>query len=200
MDRFTDGAHVAALTTARPARGVIAIPMFSDVPWQALFIGALRNQCLTWGGQGNLPIPWTNETVDNPLFWRLVEAQDPDLIIGAPMSWADLEDLTPERHAEEAAAYRKRLQKDGFSEGVIDHTIRNWLREPLVNRPGDFGSPMTSRLVERMGLLHWKDHVETSISVARDPASSAVRLREGIGHLPRNANAESYPATASSSS
>src|SRR4051794_2865449 len=88
MSHFADGAHVAALITARPARGVIAVPAFDDVPWQATFIAALRNQCLTWGGEANLPVPWTRETADNPLFWRLVEAQDPDLIIAATLSWA----------------------------------------------------------------------------------------------------------------
>src|SRR4051794_25159505 len=98
MPPFQDGSHVPALISARPVRAIIAVKLWDDIPWQAQFIAALRNQCMTWGGQANLPLPWTSGIEDNPLFWRILEAQDPDIVIGHPGSWANLEDLAPDRY------------------------------------------------------------------------------------------------------
>jgi hypothetical protein len=178
MTSFADGAHVAALATARPARGLIAITMWDDVPWQAAFIAALRNQCLTWGGQANLPVPWTKDILNNPLFWRIVEAQDPDLIITSPGSWADLEDLTPDQYAAQADALRARLKRDGFNEEVIRKHVTEWLEDPLVDRPLDVGD-VTAQLIARAGLLWWGEHVDAELSLARSPAHGlCVDVRE----------------------
>jgi hypothetical protein len=178
MVAFADGAHVAALATARPARGLIAVPTWNDVPWQASFIATLRNQCLTWGGQANLPVPWGKETIDNPLFWHLVDVQDPDLIIGSAISWADLEDLVPDRYAEGVEARRKGLTKAGFSGEVVERHVNEWLLEPLLNNH-DLGTAITKELIARAGLLWWDKHVDIELSLARSPASGlCVDVRE----------------------
>src|SRR5947207_12627411 len=158
MPDFRDGSHVPALVTARPVRGLFAVKLEDDVPWPEQFIAALRNQCLTWGGQANLPVPWSSNIEDNPLFWRIVEAQDPDIVIGHPGSWADLEDLVPDRYETALQAQRRTLKRHGFQESIIERTIEEWTGSPLVDKTHDLGERVTRQLIARGGCLRWRDH------------------------------------------
>lgn len=53
-------------------------------------MSALRGQAATWGGAANLPVPWTNDLLENPLFWALAEALDPDAVVLPTLRRSDL--------------------------------------------------------------------------------------------------------------
>ncbi len=53
-------------------------------------ISALRGQAATWGGAANLPVPWTDDLLDHPMFWALAEALDPDAVLLPTLRRSDL--------------------------------------------------------------------------------------------------------------
>lgn len=93
MTAISDGSGVAAYRFARPTRTAVLVPLLEGVPWRTLMRGALRAQCLTWGGESNIPVPWDSAIGLGPLQWRLLRAIDPDVIAVYAPTAAELRDL-----------------------------------------------------------------------------------------------------------
>lgn len=64
--------------SVRPPRCAVFIP--DDEDWPNVVRRMLENFCQTWGGVGNILIPCPDEGDAHPVFWRILEAYDPDLV------------------------------------------------------------------------------------------------------------------------
>lgn len=146
--------QVTSYLAARPLRAIVLVALFSNVRWQASILNALRAQTRFWGGSGSIILPCTPQFADEPLFWALVEAQDPDAVVMHPGTFAELESLEPELYEDREAAQRSELV-GRFSKQAIDAYIERWRDEPLVNASLD--EVISSEIVRRVAPLH-HDH------------------------------------------
>ena len=149
--------QVTTYLAARPLRAVVLVAMFSDVRWQSSLLSALMAQNRFWGGSGSILLPCTAKFADDPLFWALLEAQDPDAVVLHPGTFAELEPLEPELYREREAAHRAEL--DGrFSPATIEDAIKQWRDEPLVGASLD--DSISSQIVRRVATLHHQGRPE----------------------------------------
>lgn len=145
-----------------------------DLPWQVAFIAALRNQTVTWGGSANLLVPWSADIHENPLFWEIVRAQDPDLIITSPGSLADYADLQPELFARAVTH-----ERDGWlSQGVSEEAIRPLLDELVGTAFNDLdyeaSAAVRSAVRTRLSPFHWGDDAFATASTTTHPAHDSL--------------------------
>jgi hypothetical protein len=128
--------HLAAYRLTRPARGLVLVPLVDGIPWQATMTSALRGQAATWGGAANLPVPWTEDLVERPEFWALVEALDPDAVLLPTLSRSDLHGIV---HGVEARPAGGVVSQDDMPLGRPDaRSVLEALagRLPILQRNG----------------------------------------------------------------
>jgi hypothetical protein len=139
-------AAVTVATPVRPVRGLVLVPQFTDVDWRITMTAALRAQAAVWGGQGNIPVPCTNELLENPLFWSICTALDPDAVLVHPGYRTDLKDLVPDVYGHQMQARRQALTGQ-FEEQVVAADLARYETEPLTTGPlpDNWGSVLCER-------------------------------------------------------
>jgi hypothetical protein len=155
-------------TAMRPVRALVLVPEIKGVEWQAIFTSALRAQALIWGGSANLPVPFTSDTLDHPLFWSLLNALDPDALLVHPGSWADIEDLKPQPYESGMANWREQLA----AKGVTGPTAEEFLEREVVGDPFTgvaLDSDEEDLLWRRGAFLHHDRHIELGMTGASHP-------------------------------
>jgi hypothetical protein len=87
--------QLAAYRFTRPARAIVLVEITGEEAWQRSMMRALQGLAATWGGVSCLPVPWSEELTDLPLFWRLARALDPDAVLLARRRGPDGRDPGP---------------------------------------------------------------------------------------------------------
>lgn len=141
---------LAAYRVARPVRAVVLVNLPDKVPWQIAMIAALRAQTITWGGAGNLLVPWTPDLLERREFWAICRALDPDVVLVNSSAAADVIDLLPDLGASEDEAFRVRAREQGFPEQGIEDALTRARREPVDVAPA---KALLTTLAQRLPLL-----------------------------------------------
>lgn len=181
---LTPPAPLSATLVARPVRACVFVPLWEGVPWQRLVEHALATQTRVWGGTSNLVVPLAPELADDELFWRLVDRFDPDVVAVHLPTYADVEEIAPECHAERVERLEQRMRANNFGDEVIAqelarlHKERFWLAE----LPGE----LASRFIDRIAPLQHPDrprlvHLDGS-SPPPHPLTDVAAVRD----LPRS--------------
>jgi hypothetical protein len=148
----------------RPVRALILVPTPTGFAWQSSFLGALRAQTCVWGGQSNLPIPLEEGTFDHPALSQIADCLDPDAVIVHAGSWADLEDVYPERLQAELGRIQAALTKRGHRPEAIERFLSELPEQPLTE---PWQSEEAERaLIARVAPFHHGSHISTSMSSA----------------------------------
>lgn len=131
MTAISEGSGVAAFRFVRPTRAAVLVPLLEGVPWRTLMRGALRAQCLTWGGESNIPVPWDAAVGLGPLQWRLLGAIDPDVIAVYAPTAAELRDLDEAWYLEWEQATR--AENAGIRPESLDMRVNALAKSPLIS-------------------------------------------------------------------
>ena len=147
--------QVTTYLAIRPVRGVVLVPLYTDVPWQVSMFCALRAQSRFWGGSAAIALP-PPRALDDQLFWSLAEAQDPDAFVVHPGTWGELRDFVPEAYTDAEQRVRKELTEKGFTGSVADEAVDRW-RDEALSRPGVEGD-LAAELIRRLAPFHHSDY------------------------------------------
>jgi hypothetical protein len=137
---------------------VVLVRRFDGLDWEIPFTAALRAQCLVWGGTGNLPVPAVEGLTDHPVYRAIVDMLDPDAVVVHDLTFADLQDLAPERFAEREHALREGLDGKGYDEVIAEEATQRALVDPIDPRLFDreAGVPFLAR----HAFLHNDGHIQ----------------------------------------
>jgi hypothetical protein len=170
--------QVTTYLAIRPARAVVLVPVYSDVPWQVSMLCALRAQSRFWGGSGAIVLP-PPRALDDQLFWALAQAQDPDAFVVHPGTWGELRDFVPEAFTAAEQRVRKELTEKGFTGSVTDKEVDRW-RDEALSTPA-VESDLAAELIRRLAPFHHSDYPDTIGSWVRSapgfPFTDAFALR-----------------------
>jgi hypothetical protein len=178
---LTPPAPLSAILVARPVRACVVVPAVEGVAWERLVEHALAAQARVWGGTYNLVVPTGWEIADDELFWRLVDRFDPDLVALHLPTYADVEEIAPEKYAEAIDRADQQLRNLEFDEETRAREITR-LRDEVFWQL-ELSAELRSKLVERVAPLRMGDDDPRSVYVdgTRPPSyplTDVAALRE----------------------
>jgi hypothetical protein len=177
---LTPPAPLSAILVARPVRACIFVPAVEGVAWQRLVEHALAAQTRVWGGSSNLVVPMGWELGDDELFWRLVDRFDPDVVALHLPTYADVEEIAPDKYADAIAQADRQLSELSFNEETRATEIAR-LRDGLFWRM-QLPPALHSKLVERVAPLRLGDEPRTvyvnGTTAPQYPLTDIAALRE----------------------
>ena len=194
---LTPPAPLSAILVARPARACIFVPAVEGVAWQRLVEHALAAQTRVWGGSFNLVVPMGWELADDELFWRLVDRFDPDVVALHLPTYADVEEIAPDKYADVIAQRDQQLRDAGFGDDTRAEAISRLHDELFWGM--QLPPALQSRLVERVAPLRLGDEPRsvyvngttppqyplTDIAVLRELPASVVDVRSTLDDVNR---------------
>jgi hypothetical protein len=105
---------LSAVLVGRPARLCVFVPAVEGLAWERLVEHALAVQTRFWGGGANLVVPTGWDVAEDEVFWRLIDRFDPDVVGIHVPTYADVEELAPERYAAAVENVKGQLTELGF--------------------------------------------------------------------------------------
>jgi hypothetical protein len=183
---------------ARPVRACVFVPIVDGFPWHSLVEHALAAQTRVWGGAFNLVVPTSPEIDNDEVFWRLVDRFDPDVVAIHLPTFADVEELAPDRYAETVAQVDRQLRDQGFEEETGRAEIARLGDRPFWEMT--LSAALQERLVERIAPLHLAEHGPNlfhldgttpppyplmDVAVIRELPESVIDMVSTLDHLDR---------------
>lgn len=135
-------------TTVRPPRIAVFVNSASQ-SWQAQCLHILDHFSRTWGGSANIIIPTDGQSI-SPIFWKLLEAFDPDTLLLYCASGSGQEIENP----------------DTFDQAVL-HQLEQW-----ESQSGPIQDPETRQNI----LENFRDHLRQS----REPFAISTELQQEL--------------------
>jgi hypothetical protein len=148
-------APLTSVLVARPVRVCAFVPDIQGLPWERLVEHALAVQTRVWGGGANLVVPLGWELADDELFWRLIDQFDPDVIAEYAPTFADFEELDPDRFAADVQTAREQMAGQGLGPETQEAELARRREDPILD--WHLSDNLSTKLVERVAPLHLDD-------------------------------------------
>ncbi len=164
-------------TRLRPHRVAVLINVDDDT-WQSTCMSIVEYLSQIWGGYHSLIVPTDGKSIDL-LFWKLLSAFDPDIIVFYRRTLRDLERISP-AVLEQRVATEIQKAKDGLDTEGAESSLRNQILSwPL---DGFTISPDLARtLLLRLSPFHYQDHYQiTPIGVGQAPARTLTKVSDVV--------------------
>jgi hypothetical protein len=194
----TPPAPLSATLVARPVKTCTFVPAVEGVPWEVLVEHALATQTRVWGGTSTIVVPLGWDVGEDELFWRLLDALDPDVITYHEPTFADVEEIAPASYEAGVADLNRQMSEHGFDQAAQDAEIERRRDHPFWNFR--IAEPLQDQLVERLALLHVSDagarevivdgtsaptYPFTDVGQLRDLPDSVMDVTTTLGDLER---------------